>query len=184
MLVPQGNPDAIVVFFRSTCCTPSDAGAAVFQNGQQLPSIIAPATLGCPGATYAATPDMLWCQDSEDTGSGIFQLHLDGQGIHAASSAIYLVGTDFHQIPTFYQSRLFINTFGSVVDPVQNILLALPDWVGAAIRFDYDLKVAGLGFVLKTIDQNRRSPLAWLHKFYNRDARGHLEGPVKKLIEM
>lgn len=155
MLVVQGDPDSVVIFFKQTCCTPADAGAGVFHNSQQLPDIVAPTSIGCTSATYSASPKALWCQDSVSSSFGIFQLQLDGMGIHVVAVK-GLSGPDFNQTPIFFQNVLYFNSYGMVADPVQKILLAQPSFVGASVGgFAVDANAGVIYYSRATADDDQ-----------------------------
>jgi uncharacterized protein (TIGR03437 family) len=128
MKVMQGDPNTLAVSFVYSG-TGSPIGIALFTGGTQLPNTI-PGSTGCLSMAYGAAPTTMWCHDAHDSSFTLYQLGIDSNGIHTVGTGLPALAYGFNQTPQFYNSRLYFNSLGLVIDPVLDIQVALLPWVG------------------------------------------------------
>jgi len=129
MKVIQGDPETVAVSFHNPEYSPGHLGIALFHDGAQLPNTV-PGSTSCLTMAYGATPSTMWCHNSESTLFTLYQLSVDANGIQTVGPGRAGLAVGFDQTPQFYSGRLFFNSLGLIVDPVQRLQVAMLPNVG------------------------------------------------------
>ena len=194
MKVIQGDPDTVAVSFANPAIDPGHVGIALFHLGTQLPNTV-PGSTHCLTMAYGATSATMWCHDSEDTAFTLYQLSVDANGIQAVGPGLPGLAYGFNQTPQFYNGRLFFNSLGLIIDPVQRLDVAQLPYVGTptgAFTVDpsaglvYFSRANGSDRYFWALDANRFLPVAyaytgtaanpWIHSNMVRCGLGGLAG--------
>ena len=169
MKVIQGDPDTVAVSFVNPASDPGHVGIALFHLGTQLPNTV-PGSTHCLTMAYGAAPATMWCHDSEDTAFTLYQLSVDASGIQTVGPGLPGLVYGFNQTPQFYNGRLFFNSLGLIIDPVQRLDVAQLPYVGTptgAFTVDpnaglvYFSRANGSERYFWALDANRFLPVAY-----------------------